>query len=380
MITRQQIDQLLSFQNGEYLVTSCYVNLDRNKMPAQMLKIRVKDLLNNAQRQLSAKSGSHTQRESLRNDFGRIEEHMMQAVVANRHKGEVAFSCHGENYWQTFGLPRLVRNILIADRAPYIRPLTAILGEYHRYCVVLVDRMHAQIYEVYLREIVERWSVVDTVPKRVREGGVGGRDERNHERRYDQKVQQHFRHVAEQAFRIFQRDKFDWLILAGQREPLREFKEMMHPYLRERWVGDFHAEPAKATVAEILARSLEIEERVEWNHEVKLAEHLVQHASSGKRAVKGIGATLMALDRGEAQTLLVEDGFEMPGFACFHCHFASMEPVSCPHCNQPTEPCGDIVDEAIELAMQRNCQVEHLRGATALRDDGRIGALLRYQA
>ena len=45
MITRQQINQLLGFRDGKYLVTSCYLNLDRSKMPAQILKILAKDLL-----------------------------------------------------------------------------------------------------------------------------------------------------------------------------------------------------------------------------------------------------------------------------------------------------------------------------------------------
>ena len=122
MITRQQIDQLVVFQNGEYLVTSCYLNLDRAKMPAQMLKIKVKDLLQSAQQQLSQKLGSHAQRESLRQDFADIEAHAMPEVVANRYQALAIFSCAGEKFWQVYGLPRLVRNILIADRVPYIRP------------------------------------------------------------------------------------------------------------------------------------------------------------------------------------------------------------------------------------------------------------------
>jgi peptide subunit release factor 1 (eRF1) len=154
----------------------------------------------------------------------------------------------------------------------------------------------------------------------------------------------------------------------------------LHPYLRQRWVGDFHAEPGNVTVPEILSESLAIEEQVEWRHELKLAEELIQKAQAGNLAVRGLGATLSALDRGEAQTLLVEEGFAMPGYACFACHFASLEVQACPHCGKPTEPCADVVDEAIELAWQRNCQIEHIQGMTPLRETGRIGALLRYQA
>jgi peptide subunit release factor 1 (eRF1) len=379
MITRKQIEKLLAFKNGEYLITSCYLNLDRSKVPAQMLKIRAKDLLQSAHHQLAAKAGSHAQRESLRNDFTQIEEFVMPEIVANRYKAMALFSCAGEKFWQAYGLPRVVRNILIADHNPYVRPLTAILSEYHRFCVVLVDSSHGQIFEMYLGDILDHKAILDEVPRRVRDGGFGGRDERSNERRHTQAVHHHYQHVADAAFYLFKGDHFDWLILGGQRDTLREFKHYLHPYLRRRWVGDFHAEPAKITGPEILQQALEIEQRVEWEHELRIAEELMQKAQAGDRAVKGVSPTLSALVRGEAQTLLVEEGFEMPGYACPQCHFVTLEPQDCPQCHKLTEPCADVVDEAIELAMQKNCQIEHLQGPTPLREGGRIGALLRYQ-
>ena len=380
MVTREQVDRLLQFQNGEYLITSCYLNLDRTKMPPQMLKIRLKDLLQSAHQELSAKAGNHHQRESLRKDFDSIEEYVMQEIATNRHKGLAVFSCAAHKFWQTYGLPHMVRNILIADRDPYIRPLTAILAEYHRYCTVLVDRVMGKIFEVYMGEIVERSEIMDEVPRRVREAGFGGRDERSMERHHDQAVHVHFQHLADAAFALFKRDQYDSLILGGHREVLRMFKPHLHPYLKERWVSDFHIEPSKATEAEVLAQTVEIESQVEWNHELKLAGELVQKAEAGKLAVSGVSATLTALSRGEAQTLLVEEGFEMPGYVCYECHFTSLREQDCPNCHKPLEPCPDVVDEAIELAMLKNCQIEHLHGPTPLREAGRIGALLRYQS
>ncbi len=379
MITRQQLEQLIQFRNGQYLVTSCYLNLDRAQMPAQMLKIRVKDLLQAAQQDLSAKAATHDQRESLHHDFERIAEFVQQEIVTNAHKGLAVFACSGHKFWQSYRLPRVVRNILIADRDPYIRPLSAILAEHHRYCTVLVDRNHGKLFEVYMGEILEHVELDADVPRRVRDGGVGGRDERHIERRHDQALHQHFKQLADTAFRVFQRDKFDWLVLGGHREVLRQFKTHLHPYLQQRWADDFHCEPANITTPEILARALEIEEQVEWQHEQELARALAAASEAGRRGVAGISRTLQAIARGEAQTVLVEQGFEMPGYVCFRCHWPALEPQPCPHCQQPTEPCADIVDEVIELAMQKNCAIEHVHGASSLRDIGRIGALLRYQ-
>jgi peptide chain release factor subunit 1 len=380
MITRAQVDQLLEFQNGEYLIASCYLDLDRAKRPPQMLKIRIKDFLQSANQKLSTKLSSHAQAESLRSDFEYIGEYAMQEIFTNRHKALAIFSCAAHKFWQIYGLPHLSRNMLIVDQTPYVRPLTAILGEYHRYCIALVDLTGGQLFEIYMGEILERADVIDDVPRRVKDGGLGGRDERNMERHHEEAVQQHFQRLADATFKLFKRDKFDYLILGGQVELLGEFKQHLHPYLRERLVSDFHAKPFTTSPAEVLARALEIENHVECEHEKRLAEELVHKAGAGALAVSGVTATLAALARGEAQTLLVEDGFETPGYVCRGCHHVSLNEGECLNCHQPFTPCPDIVHAAIELAWEKSCRVEHVHGVTPLRDAGRMGALLRYQA
>jgi peptide subunit release factor 1 (eRF1) len=380
MITRAQLDQLQQFQGGDYLITSCYLDLDRAKRPPQMLKIRTKDLLQSAHQQLAAKAGSHAQRQSVRDDVARIETQATQEILAGRHKGLAVFSCSAHKFWQVYGLPRLTRDILVADRVPYIRPLSAILAEYHRFCAVLVDSMAGQVFEVYMGEIIEHADVVDAVPRRVKEGGFGGRDERKLERHHAQAVHQHFQRLADATFKLFKRDRFDYLILGGLNELLSGFQPHLHPDLQNRVVGRFHAKPFATPPDEVLARALEIEDRVERERERRMADELVQKAGAGNRAVSGVSATLNAIARGEAQTLLVEEGFESPGYVCYGCRHVSLDEGQCPNCRIPFEPCPDIVDEAIELALSKNCQIQHLHGPTALRDAGRMGALLRYQA
>jgi len=218
------------------------------------------------------------------------------------------------------------------------------------------------------------------LPRRVREAGLGGRDERNMERHFTEVVEHHYQHLAEATFKLFQKDHFDRLILGGQREAVHEFQKHLHSDLQKRLAGDFHADPVKITLPEVLAQASAIEQRAERAHELQLATELVQKATAGHGAVTGLTAVLAALDRGEAQTLVVEEGFEKSGHACFACHFPSLLAADCPHCQQPTAPCADIVDEAIALALHRNCQVKHVQGVTPLRTSGRIGARLRFQA
>jgi peptide chain release factor subunit 1 len=380
VISRTLVDELQEFKSGDYLVTSCYLDLDRAKRPPQMLKIRIKDLLHTAQQQLADKLGSHEQCESLRADFQHIEDYAMQEIFTNRHKGLGIFSCDAHKFWQTYGLPRLPRNMLVADLAPYVRPLTAILAEYHRFCAVLVDSVGGQVFEVYMGEIVERADVVDAVPRRVKEGGFGGRDERNMERHHAQAVQQHYQRLADATFKVFKRDKFDYLVLGGRSELLGEFREQLHPDLRPKCIGEFPAKPFTTSPDEVLTRTLEFEDRVERERERQMTEELVQRAGAGNLAVSGVTSTLNAIARGEAQTLLVEEGFESPGYVCYNCHHVSLNQGECPQCHQSLRPCPDLVDEAIELALDKNCQIQHVRSPTALRDAGRMGAFLRFKA
>ena len=285
MITHQQIEDLRAFQNGTYLVTSCYLNLDRRDLTAQAHKIRIKDLLQSAQHQLDKKAGTHQQRESLRSDFAAIEAYVLPALATSPHKALAVFSCVGEKYWQVFGLPRLGRNILIADHLPHVHPLNAILSEYHRYCVVLVDRAHGRIFEVYLGELAERGEVVDALPRRVREAGLGGRDERNRERHLEQAVEHHYQHLAEATFKLFKNGQFDRLIVAGQRESVHEFKKHLQSDLQPRLVGEFHADPAKITLPEVFAQADAIMQHVERDQEFQLAETLVQKANARSKSV-----------------------------------------------------------------------------------------------
>src|SRR5438309_8924239 len=98
--------------------------------------------------------------------------------------------------------------------------------------------------------------------------------------------------MAGSVFEIFKRNTFDGLILGGHRNVLSEFKKHLHPYLSERLVDVFHAEPAKISVADVLKHALAIERRVEIEREHKRAEQLVRKAQAGDRAVTGVSATI----------------------------------------------------------------------------------------
>jgi peptide chain release factor subunit 1 len=378
IVTRSQIDELLQFQNADYLVTSCYVGIDRAAATTQELKIRAKDLFLNAHRVMDIRHAGHEQRASLQQDLERIEAHVSRQLAATPTAKAVAmFSCAARQFWHAYELPSLRRDLLVADHDPYVRPLTGLLEEYHRYGTILVDRSQGQFFEMYMGEITHRAEIADSIPRQPREAGIGGRDERRIERHHDNAVHHHYQRLADAVFDLFQRDKFDWLILGGRADVLGEFKPHLHAYLAERLVGEFAAEPGKTPLPEVLACSREVEERTERDLERRYVAELMRKKND--MAVVGLHATLPVVARGQAQMLLVDEGFASPGFACFACHHVGMDDAPCPTCQKPVVPCPDVVDETIEAALTTGCKVEHVRCPTPLRDAGRIGALLRFK-
>jgi peptide chain release factor subunit 1 len=381
VITQEQIQQLLAARDNRHLITSFYFNTDVTRRPVAEQKIRLKDMLQAARRDLEGREATHAQRESLLGDFGAIEQHFVAHAVSNSHKGIAIFSCSARKFWQTYALPRGVRNILIADFDPYIRPLSMILDEYHRFCTVVVDRARAQIYEIYMGEILDRSEAFTELPRfSSRSMGQGGREERRFERHHEDAVRRHFHRVARFTFDIFQAYKFDYLVVGTHHELFYEFERHLHPYLRARLVGNFTAEPGVTAPAEVLAQTMAIETKVEREDEVRTVNELLAKVDRQDAAVLGLHGTLTALQRGAVQTLVVEDGYEVPGFMCYNCHVASVDDGACPHCGGEMTVCPDVVDEAIEVALQQGAKIEHIRTPTPLRERGFIGALLRFKS
>jgi peptide subunit release factor 1 (eRF1) len=77
----------------------------------------------------------------------------------------------------------------------------------------------------------------------------------------------------------------------------------------------------------------------------------------------------------------MEEDFLQPGFECPNCRFlVANATVHCPLCDTRLDPQLDIVERAIERAIDQKATIEVLRGEArqALVAHGHIGALLRY--
>jgi peptide subunit release factor 1 (eRF1) len=94
--------------------------------------------------------------------------------------------------------------------------------------------------------------------------------------------------------------------------------------------------------------------------------------------VAGLDAVLRALVEHRVDTLLVSDGFEVPGWRCRNCDHLAKVGRSCPLCGTDMDQVTDVVEEAVESALAQSSRVIVCDGNADLDCLGRIGALLRF--
>jgi peptide subunit release factor 1 (eRF1) len=101
-------------------------------------------------------------------------------------------------------------------------------------------------------------------------------------------------------------------------------------------------------------------------------------AGAGNGAVVGLDGVLNALVERRVDTLFVSDGYEVPGWRCPSCDYVASKGPSCPLCSTRMEQAEDVVEEAVQEALNQSCRLEVCRENADLDVLGRIGALLRF--
>lgn len=383
MVPAKQIADLSNMRSDKYLISSLYLRLWPD---SRIHRSTVKDMIREKREELK-KNVSQEERERIEEDFAKLRGYA-ESVRETAHKGLAVFAGAPLGLWQVFPLSQPVRDLLVVDRSPYMRPLVSVLDVHGRSCTLLVDRTKARIFEIFAGEIEEHSDIYGEVPSRVREGGFAGfgkgliprgrGSERQIERHVAKHLHDHLKRVAETTFAFLQKWGFDRLFLGGQADILAEMEEVLHPFLKQRMKGAFRIDLI-APPHEVLKKTLALEKEVKEKEDRLLVSRLANSLGPTGLGVTGLYETLSSLHEGAAHTLLVEEGFAQPGVICPRDKFLGTDPGPCPLCRTPMEPVPDVVDWAVASAFEGDCKVAVIRPEAGLKEMGSIGALLRYK-
>lgn len=387
MITAQDIERLRAWRAQEHPIVSLYLKVT----PPHPFVSELNSLIHSHKERWGQQNTfSKTQLRALEEVLARIEHHVRSLERQLERTRLLAIFASADGFWQEYRLPVALPSQLVIDFDPYIRPLTVLLDEFDRYCVVVTDAREARIFSLYLGEFEEDLGVFrDDVPGKisvgrgVRLGGPGvrgGTGELRIQRHIEDHIHRHLKRVAERTFDFFMQKQSDLLIIAGPEDKTIPYlKDHLHSYLRERLAGEFHAHP-DMPLMELKERALAVARAWERRYEEQLIARLLEtaHRPNGL-AVLGVEPTLEALMLSQVHTLVLHNNARIAGTVCPADHFLSSYLERCPLCQGPMYRTEDLADEMVEEAIHQNAEIEHIFTDHDGFISHAVGAFLRFR-
>lgn len=374
----EQVRELVDFAPEGFFVTSFYLNVNAAEFPSPDHILQSFDSLRSAadeQREELKDQLSHDAFESLREDLEKIKAFVTEDFERTDTNGLAIFSCSAQDFWHVVQTPTTLENRVFFGPHPHVAPLAAFLSHSKATAILLTDKQNARIITMKAGEVREWADINDFVPQRSAQGGWS---QMRYQRRSDNWARHHVDHAAELVLKLKQAYSFDWLILGAEVQRQADLQSDLHPYLKDAVIGEIHVR-IDAPTAEVVERAQEVREQAESQLIDNLISQIQEYAGAGGRGTIGLPDTLRALNEQKVHILLVQEGFASPGGECRNCGLLTVKDSGdCPACNEPVTPLEDVVDAAIQKAIELGSIVEVATELEKLSPIENIGSVLYY--
>jgi peptide subunit release factor 1 (eRF1) len=373
MITTEDLDRIIRLDGNGLPIVSLYVRNPADPGGRAGLQTHVHGLLDEVRDLAKDKSADHDLRMSLRGDVDRIEA----AFRENRFRpGSVAlFSCSGRGVSEEVQLPRAVHERVLLDETPYIRPMLAVLEEYRRCCVIIIDAAVTEVWELHLDELRRVGAVRDPVLRKP--DYAAGLKEHNVHHRARELEKRHYRRTVTMLNDLVRATRYDVLAVGGHPHEVPGFVEFLPQELRVKVAGTFQVDPDTASRADIKEQAAAILERYERDEEKRLIAQALDKAAAGGLAAVGVAPVLWAGSVAAVDRLLVQEGATIPGVICDESGWLGSSGETCPLCGEPVRQTPDILDELVQVVIDEGGSIEHVESDTDLKEH-LVAAELRF--
>jgi peptide subunit release factor 1 (eRF1) len=374
----EEIREIVDFAPEGFLVTSFYVNTDGAEFQSEtLLNTSFDSIVHTAESKRKEIEGdlSHEGRESIRADLEKIRAFFCDQFDRTDTNGLAMFSCSAQDFWEVIQMPEKVDSRVEFGPRPYLSPIAAFLSHNKPTAVLLTDKQHARIFTMKAGEVREWTDFEDFVPQRSTQGGWS---QMRYQRRSDEWKKHHLDRAADLTFKLLQHYPFQWLILGTEVQDEADLKQDLHPYLKDRLIGQIHVR-IDAGPGEIVEQARTVREQAESRYIDDLIGRIQEYAGAGGRGTIGIGNTIQALNEQKIHILLVQTGYTHPGAVCPSCGVVSHDQVErCPACREPATKVDDVVELMIQRALELGSEVEVATEQDKLAPIKSIGSILYY--
>jgi len=262
---------------------------------------------------------------------------------------------------------------------PYVFPLVRLIGRNPTFAVVSADTNSANIFLVKRAEVIRRDEIQNTKTNR---SEVGGWSQMRYQRHIDNFHQQHAKEVAEELERIVDKDRIDHIVLAGD-------EAVIIPLLRQALSDEMNKKVAASLSLNVNTPEHELVEASRdaladalLGSEKEKIEHLFEVNYDDGVGVTGFEKTLTALFNGQVQELYLssdpEDiGYNSADVKVLMKEYAPVIDENFPEIGEREMMIDELIRRAIASSVDR---INFIQAEHALKTEGGVGAILRYQA
>ena len=374
-VTPDRLQRLAAFEAPDGArVLSLYLNLDpaSNLAAPANRRSAVTSLLDEAHRAVEGEEDlGHEAHMALREDVNRARAELDANLDDGWAEGAHAlgiFVCGPARLFEVVRLPRPVdQRVIIADR-PAIEPL-AETGPAERWAILVFDGDDARLFEGVgdrLFEVAEKHGEVFRSSR-------AAQSAQHYERPVGMEELQFVRDVAKMLRENDDALHFERILVGAGERHFGVFREELSKQLQERITGRFDAGADWESPQDLREKVEPLLQIDETRRERDALERLPL------RGVRGLADTLPALYERRVETLLIEPGLEHPGVVCPRCRWAAAEERgTCPVDGEQMKPHPNLVEWAVEVAVEQDATVLPLRHHNDLSDHDGVGAVLRF--
>ena len=337
--------------NDTYI--SIYLNKDANK---KFIERRIKAC------------ESILQGEELKN-FTNSMKDIEDVIKKNKGNNIAIFTSHKHNFLKYLPLNVKIKNLLIVDSSPYLRPLARIHDEWESFTLLLVNSNYAKIFSISMGQVETTKKLSADIMNKHKKGGFS-------QARFNRLRKGAIHEFLSEVIEALQKRADERIIIAGPGQAKLQLKSMLPKNLEDHLVEtiDVNIDDEK----ELLKESIQLVSEKEKQKSHEAVQHLKQEILKDGLAAYGIEETMDAVKNGQVELLIIEKDCKLPGWICEHCQLVKQGTnETCPYCGKKTSKV-DILEEILEFAERTDAEIE-FTDDEEIAKLGHIGAILRFK-
>ncbi len=307
-------------------------------------------------------------REELENFIATMDD---IRVVINRNiwNNIAIFSSHKHDFLKFVLLSVHVKDSLIVDSSPYLRPLARIQDEWESFTLVLISSNYAKIFSVSMDKVEHTKKLSADIMNKHKKGGWS-------QARFNRLRKGAIHAFLSEVVEALQKTVDKRIIIAGPGIAKTQFIKMLPKNLKDNIVDviDLSIDGEKKLMKESI--HLISEKEQQKSHEA--VQHLKKEILRDGLVTYGAEETLNAVKNGQVELLIVEKDYKLLGWICESCQMVKEgTEETCPYCGKKTSEV-DVIEEILEFAERTDADIEFTKDKE-IANLGHVGAILRFK-